>query len=349
MELKNKLSKDLIQKIPKAELHCHLDGSLRIETIIDLAKKNNIKIPSFNFEDLKNKLCISKNFGSLEEYISKFDITLSVLQTPISLRRVAYELAEDCHNDGVRYLEVRYSPFLHISEGMSMSETVKYVKLGLDDAKKDFGIHSGIIICGIRNTSPDVSLELAKLSIKYKNNGIVGFDLAGAEKNFPAKDHKIAFQYILENNINTTLHAGEAFGPDSIHQAIHNCGAHRIGHGTRLIENDDLMNYVNDHRIPLEICLKSNLHTKSVHNLKNHPFPIYLKKHLRVTLNTDNRLISDTTLTDEYYNAIKYFGISNSEIKNIIINGFKSSFLPHQIRRKLIKNVKSELESEFNF
>ena len=343
------LNRKLIQKLPKAELHCHLDGSLRVATIIDLAKQEQVELPSFDIENLKKQLSIGENIGTLEEYITRFDITLSVMQTPSSLERTAYELAEDCHIDGIRYLEVRYSPILHISKGMTMAESVENVKIGLDKALNDFGIQSGIIICGIRHISPEVSLKLADLAVQYKNRGVVGFDLAGAEENFPAKHHREAFELILKNNINTTLHAGEAYGPDSIHQAIHSCGAHRIGHGTRLKENTDLLKYVNDHRIPLEICLNSNIHTKSISSLKSHPFPDYLKNHLRVTLNTDNRLISNTSLTDEYLTAISEYNLNSQNIRTIIINGFKSSFLPHQERRVLIKNIVDILESEFGF
>ena len=260
-------SSELIKKLPKAELHCHLDGSLRIKTIIELAEIQGVDLPSKNEDDLSKILSIGSSEKSLESYIKKFDITLSVLQTPKSLERAAFELAMDCHNDGVRYLEVRYSPILHTKKGMELSETIDSVKNGLSQAFNECGILTGIIICGIRHISPDHSLELANLSIKYKNKGVIGFDLAGAEENFPAKKHKEAFYSILNNNINTTIHAGEVFGPKSIHQAIHVCGAHRIGHGTRAIEDTDLLNYINDHRIPLEVCLTSNINTKSVFDL----------------------------------------------------------------------------------
>ena len=232
---------------------------------------------------------------------------------------------------------------------MTSSESVDAVKIGLDQAEKEFGIKTGIILCGIRNISPEVSLKLADLAVQYKNRGVVGFDLAGAEENFPAKHHQEAFELILKKNINATLHAGEAFGPESIHQAIHACGAHRIGHGTRLMENKDLMAFVNDHRISLEICLKSNIQTRSIPTLEAHPFKYYLDQHLRVTLNTDNRLISDTTLTDEYLLAVNTFNLTLQDIRTIIINGFKSAFLPHNERRELIREVVDELEAEFSF
>ena len=344
-----KITKELIQKLPKAELHCHLDGSLRVSTIIDLAAHQKVELPAKNQEDLHNILAIKEKMKNLEEYLEIFDITLSVLQTPESLMRVAFELAEDCWNDGVRYVEVRYSPILHTQEGMTSSESIDAVKKGLDQAESEFGIKTGIIICGIRNISPEVSLKLADLAVQYKNKGVVGFDLAGAEENFPAKHHQEAFELILKKNINATLHAGEAFGPESIHQAIHACGAHRIGHGTRLMENKDLMAFVNDHRISLEICLKSNIQTRSIPSLEVHPFKYYLDQHLRVTLNTDNRLISDTTLTEEYLLAVNTFNLTLQDIRTIIINGFKSAFLPHNVRRELIRKVVDELEAEFSF
>ena len=259
-----KITHALLKRLPKVELHCHLDGSLRVPTILDLAKKDKVTLPPSNSYELSKLLVIGKTRGSLEDYIKRFDITLSVMQTPQALSRTAYELIEDVAKENVRYIEIRYSPILHTEKGMTMGESVEAVRNGLKRGEKDFGVKSGIIVCGIRNISAAASLKLADLTVRYKNKGVVGFDLAGAEENFPAKDHQEAFYMILNNNINATIHAGEAYGPSSIHQAIHHCGAHRIGHGTRLKENKDLMNYVNDHRITLEICLTSNWQTRSI-------------------------------------------------------------------------------------
>ena len=344
-----KFTSEIIKHLPKSELHCHLDGSLRIDTILQLALENNITLPSTKKELLKSYLIIDNNAGSLEKYLKRFDITLSVLQTSKALSLVAYELAIDCWNDGVRYLEVRYCPTLHTQNELKLSDTLKAVKSGLSQAENECGIITGIIICCIRNISPEISLKLAKLAVKNKNKGVVGFDLAGIEENFPAKHHKEAFDLILKNNINTTIHAGESFGPKSIHQAIHSCGAHRIGHGTRVCEDIDLQDYINNHRIPLEICLSSNIHTKSVQSLAKHPFKSYMNDRIRVTLNTDNRLISNTTLTKEYNIAIDQFCLNEYELRTLIINGFKSAFLPHKKRRELIQKVVDELENEFKF
>ena len=342
-----KVSATILKRLPKVELHCHLDGSLRPETIVSLAEKNGVSLPEKNATDLKKILSIGNKGVSLEEYINRFQITLSVLQTPESLERTAFELIEDVAKENVRYIEVRYSPVLHTKRGMTPEESIEAVQKGLKKGKNVFGVQSGIIVCGIRNISPETSMKLAELTLKYKNKGVVGFDLAGAEENFPAKDHREAFYTIRNMNINATIHAGEAFGPASIHQASHYCGAHRIGHGTRLKEDKDLMNYVNDHRITLEICLTSNWHTRSVHSLKHHPIKYYYNQGIRVTLNTDNRLISNTTLTKEFLLAHKLFGFGLHDFREFTITAMKSAFLPYKERKQMIKEIAEELENEF--
>ena len=343
-----KINKSLLQRLPKVELHCHLDGSLRIPTILDLAKQDKVILPTSNSDKLSKLLVIGTTRGSLEDYIKRFNITLSVMQTPAALRRTTYELIEDVAKENVRYIEIRYSPILHTKKGMSLGESVEAVRKGLERGRKDFGVESGIIVCGIRNISAAASLKLADLTVRYKNKGVVGFDLAGAEENFPAKDHQEAFYMILNNNINATIHAGEAFGPSSIHQAIHHCGAHRIGHGTRLKENKDLMNYVNDHRITLEVCLTSNWQTRSIRSLKYHPLKYYYDQGIRVTLNTDNRLMSGTTLTKEFLLAHKLFGFKLHDFREMIIMAMKSAFLPYGERKQMIRNIADELEQDFS-
>jgi len=324
-----------------------LDGCLRIETILDLGQRYNVSLPASNPEDLIKLLCIGKKRGTLEEYIARFDITLSVMQSPEALTRIAFELIEDVAAENVRYIEVRYAPILHTRMGMTLEEAVEAVRDGLIKGEKAFGVKSGIIICGIRHISPEASLKLADLCVRYKNKGVVGFDLAGSEENFPAKDHREAFYMILNHNINATIHAGEAFGPSSIHQAIHYCGAHRIGHGTRLKEDKDLMHYVNDHRITMEVCLTSNWHTYSVRSLKQHPFRFYYDQGIRVTLNTDNRLMSDTTLTKEFGLARDLFDFTLHDFREVTIIAMKAAFLPHKERKEMIQSIANELESEF--
>ncbi len=330
--------------MPKTDLHCHLDGSLRIDTVLDLAKKQKVELPTTDRKALKKLLVPGLKCKSLVEYLRPFDITLSVMQEAEALYRTAFELAEDAAKENVWYLEVRYSPVLHTKKGMRLTEIVDAVLAGLKDAEKKYHIKTGVIICGMRNINPETSLILAELATAYKNQGVVAFDLAGAEENYPAKHHREAFYLILNNNINCTAHAGEAYGPESIHQAIHYCGAHRIGHGTRLKEDGDLLNYVNDHRIPLEICLTSNIQTKAATSYEAHPLKFYYDYGLRVTINTDNRLISDTTVTKELHLAAKYADWNMNDLKNVIVAGFKSAFMPMREKAIMLNMVNAELE-----
>ncbi len=266
------------------------------------------------------------------------------MQEPEALYRIAYELAEDAAEENVWYMEVRYSPILHTNKGLKLTTIVDAVIEGLDAAEKKFNIKTGVIICGMRNINPETSVILAELAVAYKNRGVVAFDLAGQEENNPAKKHKEAFYLIRNNNINTTIHAGEAYGAESIHQAIHYCGAHRIGHGTRLYEDGDLLNYVNDHRIPLEICLLSNIQTGAAPSLEKHPLRFYYDYGLRVCINTDNRLISDTTVTNEFYLAAKHLNFNLDDVKSIILDGFKSAFLPNRAKSIMLNMVNDELQ-----
>jgi len=337
------LTLELIEKLPKTDLHCHLDGSLRLTTILDLAEKHKVKLPAHDKDKLWRLIYAGEVCESLEDYLKAFDITLAVLQTEEGLYRAAYELVEDCARENVRYLEVRYSPTLHTRRGLSLTAIVEAVLHGLRAGKRDFGVKTGLILCGIRSISADSSLRMAELCVAYKNRGVVAFDLAGAEHNYPAKDHKEAFQLILDNNVNCTAHAGEAYGPESIAQAIHYCGAHRIGHGTRLRENGDLLNYVNDHRIPLEVCVSSNIQTKAAKTFATHPLPFYFHYGLRVTINTDNRLITDTTVSKELLHCHQHYGFTLADIKELIVSGFKSAYLPYREKADVLKAVNAEL------
>jgi adenosine deaminase len=286
---------------------------------------------------------LGKNCGSLVEYLKAFDVTLLVLQTEDSLYRAAFELAEDAAAENVRYMEVRYAPMLHTRHGLKLTSVVEAVLAGLRAAQEKFGIESNVIICGIRNVSAASSLEMAELAVAYKNRGVVGFDLAGAEYDHPAKHHRAAFQLVRDNNINVTIHAGEAYGPESIAQAIHTCGAHRIGHGCRLRENGDLLHYVNDHRIALECCPSSNVQTGAIASLETHPLKLYFNLGLRVTVNTDNRLVTDTTVSKELWLCHQALGLSLTDLKQIILAGFKSAFLPFHVKQAYLRKASEEL------
>jgi adenosine deaminase len=334
---------ELIQRLPKTDLHCHLDGSVRLDTVIDLARKQHVKLPTFDRGELRKLLVAGDHVSSLDDYLRAFDVTLSVMQTEEGLERAAFELAEDAWRENVRYIEVRYSPLLHTREGLRPAQVVEAVLRGLRTAKRSLGIRYGVILCAIRSLGPEASLRIAELCVAFKNRGVVGFDLAGSEVGNPAKLHRQAFQLVIDNNINCTAHAGESFGPDSVHQALHKCGAHRIGHGTRLVESGDLLNYVNDHRIPLEVCPSSNLQTRAAASWETHPVDFFVDYGLRVTINTDNRLMSDTTVSHELHLCHRHYGWSLHTIKEIIIAGWKSAFMPYREKADLLAEVSREL------
>lgn len=335
----------LLRALPKTDLHCHLDGSMRLETILELAQAQGVRLPAETKEGLARAIHMGEECKSLEDYLVAFDVTCSVLQTEEALYRAAYELGIDAAAEGVRYLEVRYAPVLHQAKGLKLTHIVDSVLEGLRAAKHETRIKYGVILCGIRHMGPDISLRLAELCVAYKNRGVVGFDLAGAEANFPAKQHREAFQLILKNNVNCTAHAGEAYGPESIGQALHYLGAHRIGHGVRLREDGDLLNYVNDHRIPLECCPSSNVQTRAVTDIKAHPLKFYFDYGLRVTINTDNRLITDTTVSREYLIAHQQLGLSLEDLTTIMVSGFKSAFLPFREKQDLLRQVNQDIQT----
>jgi len=330
------LPKDLVVNLPKTDLHVHLDGSLRPATLLELAAADGTELPFSTVEEVE-KYMADNACLDLPTYLKAFDLTLSVMQTEHALRRVAFELAEDAARENVWYMEVRFSPILHEKKGLDWQRIVQAVLDGLREAEDRFVIRTGIILCGIRTMTPEMSLKLAETAVSFKDQGVVGFDLAGAEKDNPAKDHKQAFYCIRNNNICGTVHAGEGFGPPSTHQALHYCGAHRIGHGTQLWKDPDMMDYVNDHRIPLEMCLSSNVQIGITDSVIEHPFRRYFDYGLRVTLNTDNRLISNTTMTDELIMACSSFQLDVYDLRKILINGFKSAFLPYQEKVTLLR------------
>ena len=333
---------ELLRRLPKAELHCHLDGSLRPQTMLELARETGVAMPAKDADALREYMTVS-DAQNLEQYLERFAVTLSVMQSESALERVAYELAEDAARDGVRYIEVRYAPVLNVREGLSLEQAVEAPLRGLARAETDHGIIGRVIVTAIRNMSPGVSQELAELAVAYKHRGVVGFDLAGGELGHPASAHAKAFSYVRSHDLACTCHAGEGDGPESVRQAVHVCGAHRIGHATRLIEDASLTDYCNDHRIPLEICLTSNVQTRVAPSYSLHPFREYFDRGLNVVLNTDNRLMSGVTLTDEYVHASQALGFSFDELARVALNGFESCFLPYEERVRLVARAQTEI------
>jgi len=349
IEQSMKFDQELLRSLPKVLLHEHLDGVLRPQSVIELAREAGYTgLPTTDSLALAQWFHRGANQGSLAKYLEGFAHTIAVMQTEEALERVAYEQAEDLSKDGVVYFETRFAPIFHAQKGLTHQQVVSAVLKGLERGRRAFGIASGLIICAMRNM--DVSLEMAELAVDFRERGVVGFDLAGEEGGYPPKKHVDAFHYIQRENFNITIHAGEGYGKESIWQAIQYCGAHRIGHGTRLIDDiavvdgravklGDLAQYVLDKRIPLEICLLSNVHTGAAPSLGEHPFKILYREKFRVTLNTDNRLMSSTSMSQEFEAAAQAFGLSLDDFEKITINAMKSAFLPYDQRCDVIYSI----------
>ncbi|HUP00084.1 MAG TPA: adenosine deaminase [Gemmatimonadota bacterium] len=331
------VDRELLRQLPKTDLHVHLDGSLRPETISELAREDQVELPFDSIDEIRRYFTDELPERDLVAYLDRFDVTTSVMQTESALERIAFELVEDAAAENVWYMEVRYAPSLSQKRGLSLRQVVDAVERGLRRGQERYPrTRAHQIICGLRHFEPERAVRLAALAVEYKDKGVFAFDLAGAEKDNPAKRFREAFYLVRHANLNVTVHAGEAYGPESIHQALHWAGAHRIGHGVRLREDPDLLQYVRDHRIPLELCPTSNVQTGAVASIGKHPVRDYFDRGLRVTVNTDNRLMSNTTVTDELALCCAHHGFTLEEIKKLVLNGFKSAFLRYPERKALI-------------
>ena len=338
------MTRERLLSLPKPELHVHLDGSLRPATLIELARERGQPLPVWKPDGLASHM-VASDTRSLEEYLAHFDTILSVLQDSAAIERVAYELAEDNARENVRYLEVRFSPALNTRGGLSPAEAVDASLRGLARAETEFPIDTALIVSGLRNLDPSTSDMLADLAVSYQGKGVVAFDLAGAERGHPAREHREAFRTVTRAKLGVTVHAGEGDGPDSIRQALRDCHTHRIGHGTRLREDGELMQQVKDLRVPLEVCITSNVQTGAVPSYEDHPVRSYFDQGLVVTLNTDNRLVSGTTLTNEYWKAHRHLGFTWSELQQVARMGFQSAFLPPDGKVALLERVQLEMET----
>lgn len=342
------LTDDLLRRAPKVLLHEHLDGCLRPATVLSLAEACGYgELPESDPARLGRWFFEGADRGSLPQYLEGFRHTIAVVQSAAALERVAYELCEDLAAENCVYFEVRFAPHFHTQGGLGLDAVMGAVLSGLEAGRRDFGVESGLIVCAMRNQSADLSLTLAELAVSWFDRGCCGFDLAGEEAGHPPKHHAEAFQLIKRRNGSLTIHAGESFGKESIWQALQICGAHRIGHGTHLIDDialydgkvikvGSLAAYVLDHRIPIECCLQSNVHTGAVATLEDHPFPYFLREGYRVTLNTDNRLMSHTTMTDEFRVAVDTFGCTLRDLERVTVNAMNAAFFPYAERHRII-------------
>jgi len=344
---------ELIRRAPKALLHDHLDGGLRPGTIIDLASGAGHALPAADVDSLRTWFEDSANSGSLERYLGTFDHTVAVMQSAENLRRVARECVEDLAADGVVYAEVRYAPEQHLEGGLSLDQVVEAVRDGFgsgEEQAREAGrpIVVRQLLTAMRHQAR--SREIAEKVVHFRDQGVLGFDIAGAEAGYPPTRHLDAFEYLQRESAFFTIHAGEAFGLPSIWQAIQWCGADRLGHGVRIIDditvsNDGspklgrLASYVRDKRIPLEMCPSSNVQTGAATSVAEHPIGLLAKLGFRVTVNTDNRLMSGTSMTGEMSGLVEAFGYGLNDLRWFTINAMKSAFLPFDRRLALINEV----------
>ena len=340
---------DEIRRAPKVLLHDHLDGGLRPRTIVELAADHGYTgLPTRDPDDLARWITDGARGGDLVRYLAPFEHVIAVLQTPDALERVAYECAADLAADGVVYAEVRFAPELHLQRGLTLDEVVKAVLAGFRAGCDAQPIVIGTLLSAMRQRAQ--SLEIAHLAVRHRDAGVVGFDIAGPEDGFPPTRHLDAFQYVARENFHTTIHAGEAFGLPSIWEALQWCGAERLGHGVRLVDDikvgrdgdvslGRLAAFVRDRRVPLELCPTSNVHTGVCATVADHPIGLLRDLRFRVTVNTDNRLMSDITASEELHRCVTAFGWGWDDVRWLTINAMKSAFWPFDDRLRLIDDV----------
>jgi adenosine deaminase len=349
----NSLTTDTLIRAPKVLLHDHLDGGVRPATVVELAAETGYEgLPTTDVGELSHWFYEAANSGSLERYLETFAHTVGVMQTPEALRRIAAECAEDLARDGVVYAEVRYAPELHVEKGMGLAEVVEAVNEGFREGERRAAaaghvIRVGALLTAMRHAAR--SMEIAELVVRYRDEGVAGFDIAGAEAGHPPTRHLDAFEYLQRENAHFTIHAGEGFGLPSIWQAIQWCGADRLGHGVRIIDDIQvdgeevrlgrLAAYVRDKRIPLEMAPTSNVMTGAAKSIADHPIGLLRKLYFRVTINTDNRLMSGTTMTAEFEKLAEAFGYDLRDFQWFTVNAMKSAFIPFDERLALIDDV----------
>jgi len=338
-----------IRHAPKVLLHDHLDGGLRPRTVVELAVQEGYNdLPDTGVDELTRWFTESADSGSLERYLETFQHTVGVMQSAEALARVARECAQDLADDGVVYAEVRFAPELHVERGLTLHQVIEAVLAGFREGSEGRDIEVGALLTAMRHAAR--SLEIAELAVQYRDRGVVGFDIAGAEAGYPPTRHLDAFQYMQRENGHFTIHAGEGFGLPSIWEALQWCGADRLGHGVRIVDDitvkDDgevelgrLAAYVRDKRIPLEMCPSSNVQTGAAASIAEHPIGLLRRLYFRVTVNTDNRLMSGTSMTNEMTQLVEAFGYDWADLQWFTVNAMKSAFLPFDRRLALINDV----------
>jgi adenosine deaminase len=336
------LTRELISRLPKVELHVHLDGSLRPATMLELAAQQGVRLPADDQDRLYRAMVVA-DARNLEDYLRRFEITIELLQTAPAIERVAYEMVADAARQNIRYLEVRYCPTLSQRGGLSLEAVTEAELRGLKRGEAEFGVVARVIHCSLRQLSPELSEDIAKHAVEWRDRGVVGFDIAGGEAGRPAGGHARAFEIAAEGGLGITVHAGEAAGAASVAEAVYRCRANRLGHGTRLYEDPALEEYVRDRRILVEINITSNIQTHAVPSAERHPVRHYVDSGLAVSLSSDNWLMSGTNITEETWLAHRALAFTREEIDRMILDGIAAAFLPWPERRTLLERTRAEL------
>jgi adenosine deaminase len=335
----------LLHGLPKVDLHRHLEGSLRIQTLTDIAQEHGIDLPSYDIEQLRPLLTVADEEPDFHRFLEKFRILRRFYPTQAAIERVAYEAVADAAADNIRYLELRFNPVaLAREQGFSLDEVTTWVCSAVDRAQRDCGVVTNLILQIGRDADLDTASQIADVALAHRNDGVAGLDLAGDETVYPARPFVDVFQRARQEGLCVTVHAGEAGGAENVREAIEMLGAQRIGHGVHSIEDSDVVQLIRDRGVTLEICLTSNLQTGVMRRFWHHPLPDLLALGLRITLNTDDPSISDTTLTDEYMTAMLAMGVTLEQIKQAIVTAVEGSFQPPDERERSAEWFRGELE-----
>ncbi|WPC40574.1 adenosine deaminase [Clostridium sp. JS66] len=334
----------IIKNLPKVDLHCHLDGSLRPQTIIDIAVKENIDIPTKELKEFEKYVKVFGECNSLKDYLDKFELPIKVMQNKKNIYRITSELLEDVSKNNVKYIEIRFAPFNHIQKGLKAEEVIEAVIEAMGDGRKKYGVMSNLILCAMRHESVESSKRLVEIGKKYLGKGVVAVDLAGNEHDFPPEIHKEAFDLAQKYGFHCTIHAGETGIEKNIIKSIELLHAERIGHGVYAFKDERVVEYLKDKQIPLEMCITSNIDTKAVKAYELHPIKKYLDEGLVVTVNTDNMTVSNVSLNDEFNHLVKEQNFTLEDIKRVVKNGIETSFASEDDKNILRKQYEKALE-----
>ncbi|NMM62341.1 adenosine deaminase [Clostridium sp. P21] len=334
----------MIKNFPKVELHCHLDGSVRPQTIIDIAIKQNIAIPTTKLNEFEKYVKISSECNSLKEYLDKFELPIKVLQSKENIYRITSELLEDVSKDNIKYIEIRFAPFNHMQAGLKVEEVIEAALKAMSDGREKYGVMSNLILCVMRHEFPEKSKLLVEIGKKYIGKGVVAVDLAGNEQDFPPEIHKEAFDLAKNYGFHCTIHAGETGIEKNIIKSIEILHAERIGHGVYAFKDEKVVKYLKDKQIPLEMCITSNVDTKAVKSYKTHPIKKYLDEGLMVTVNTDNITVSNVSINDEFGHLVREQNFTLEDIKKVVKNGIEASFASEDDKNILRKEYRKAIE-----